>query len=116
MNQMGQTNCEMGVLFKPLLSISMMRCRFLMFQHILRIPGNSCIYSICRKFTFNGHKITLVFDTSEYIVLEKLCTRNIVENKVVCYIFNSDYGDPCNISLERYLSLPFRELAIVTSK
>ena len=42
--------------------------------------------------------------------------QNIVENKVVCYIFNSDYGDPCNISLERYLSLHFRELAIVTSK
>ena len=33
----------------------------------------------------------------------------------MCYIFNSDYGDPCNISLERYLSLHFRELAIVTS-
>ena len=48
-----------------------MRCRFLMFQHILRIPGNSCIYSICRKFTFNDQKITLVVDTSEYIVLEK---------------------------------------------
>ena len=71
MNQVGQTNYEIGVLFKPLLSIGMMRCRFLMFQHILRIPGNSCIYSICRNDTCNDHKITLVFDTSEYIVLEK---------------------------------------------
>ena len=52
---------------KSLLSISMMRCRFLMCQHILRTPGNSCIYSVCGKF--NDHNV--VFDTSEYIVLEK---------------------------------------------
>ena len=51
-------NYEIGVMFKPLLSISMMRCEFLMCQHILRTPGNSCIYSLCRKFTFNDHKIT----------------------------------------------------------
>ena len=30
----------------------------------------------------------------------------------MCYIFNSDYGDHCNISLEMFLSLHFRELAI----
>ena len=71
MNQIGQTKYEIGVLFKPLLSISMMRCRFLMFQHILRTPGNSCIYSLCRELTFIDHKITYVFDTSECIVLEK---------------------------------------------
>ena len=47
-----------GHVYKPLLSISMMRCRYLMCQHILRTPGNSCIYSLCRKFTFNDHKIT----------------------------------------------------------
>ena len=29
MNQIGQTNYEIGVMFKPLLSISMMRCRWL---------------------------------------------------------------------------------------
>ena len=58
MNQIGQINYETGFLFKPLLGISMMRCRLLMFQHILRIPGNSYIYSLCRKFTFNDHKIT----------------------------------------------------------
>ena len=56
MNQIGQTNNEIG--FKSLLSISMMQCRFLMCRHILRTPGNSCIYSLCRKFTFNDHKIT----------------------------------------------------------
>ena len=71
MNQIVQTNDEIGVMSKSLLSISMMRCRFLMCQHILRTPGNNCIYSLCRKFTFNDHKITYVFDTSEYIVLEK---------------------------------------------
>ena len=41
------------VMFKSLLSISMMRCRFLMCQHILRTPGNNCIYSLCRKFICN---------------------------------------------------------------
>ena len=34
MNQIGQTNYEIGVMSKSLLSISMMRCRFLMCQHI----------------------------------------------------------------------------------
>ena len=55
MNQIGQTNYEIGVMFKSLLSISMMRCRFLMCQHIglLRTPGNNCIYSLCRKFICN---------------------------------------------------------------
>ena len=53
MNQIGQTNYEIGVMFKSLLSISMMRCRFLMCQHILRTPGNTCIYSLCRKFICN---------------------------------------------------------------
>ena len=42
-------------MFKSLLSISMMRCRFLMCQHIglLRTPGNNCIYALCRKFICN---------------------------------------------------------------
>ena len=55
MNQIGQTNYGIGVMFKSLLSISMMRCRFLMCQHIglLRTPGNNCIYSLCRKFICN---------------------------------------------------------------
>ena len=53
MNQIGQTNYEIGVMFKSLLSISMMRCRFLMCQHILRTTGNNCIYSLCRKFICN---------------------------------------------------------------
>ena len=48
MNRIGQTNYEIGVMFKSLLSISMMRCRFFMCQHIglLRTPGNNCIYSV----------------------------------------------------------------------
>ena len=58
MNQIGQTNYEIGVMFSPLLSISMVRCRFLMCHHILCTPGNSCICLLCRKFTFNDHKIT----------------------------------------------------------
>ena len=55
MNQIGQTNYEIVVMFKSLLSISMMRCLFLMCQHIglLRPPGNNCIYSLCRKFICN---------------------------------------------------------------
>ena len=58
MNQVGQTNYEIGVMFKSLLSISMMRCRFLMCQHIglLRTTGNNCIYSLCRKFICNDLK------------------------------------------------------------
>ena len=54
MNRIGQTNYEIGVMFKSLLSISMMRCRFLMCQQILRTPGNNCIYSLCRKFICNS--------------------------------------------------------------
>ena len=59
MNQIGQTNYEIGGMFKPLLSISMMRCRFLMCQHILRTPGNSCIYSLFRLYeiTFRLYEI-----------------------------------------------------------
>ena len=55
MNQIGQTNYEIGVMFKSLLSISMMQCRLLMCQHIglLGTPGNNCIYSLCRKFICN---------------------------------------------------------------
>ena len=52
MNQIGQTNHEIGVMSKSLLSISMMRCRFLMCQHILRTPGNI-------HYVVNSHLMTI---------------------------------------------------------
>ena len=52
-------------MFKPLLSISMMRCRFLMCQHI------HYAHLVIVVYIHIDHKITQVFDTNEYIVLEK---------------------------------------------
>ena len=57
MNQIGQTNYEIGVMFKPLLSISMMRCRFLMCQqyYILR----DLVIVVYIHYVVNSHLMTI---------------------------------------------------------